>query len=118
MMLPMGRLHAVRLLPVLVIAGVMLLGGARAATQPTAPTGPTGIALDGRVELAWQPVSGADHYAVYRGTSPGSITTAVTPPGGVTGTSFTDTSTANGTTYYYVARAVNTGTESVNSLTV
>jgi len=118
MMLLMGRLHAVRLLPVLVIAGVMLLGGAQAATQPAAPAGLTGMALDARVELAWQPVSGADHYTVYRGTSPGAITTAVTPAGGVTGTSFTDTTVANGTTYYYVARAVNTGTESVNSLTV
>ena len=71
MMLVMGRLHVVRLLPVLVIAGVMLLGGARAAIQPAAPTGLTGLALDGRVELAWQPVSGATGYTVYRGTSPG-----------------------------------------------
>jgi hypothetical protein len=99
----------------MVAATVLLLGGARAATQPAAPTGMTGIALDGRVELAWQPVSGADHYSVYRGTSVGAITTLVTPAGGVTGTSFADTTTANGTTYYYVARAVAAGTESVSS---
>ena len=47
-----------------VATAVLLLGGARAATQPAAPTGMTGIALDGRVELAWQPVNGADHYSV------------------------------------------------------
>src|SRR5690242_8674997 len=75
----------------------------------------TGIALDGRVELAWQPVSGADHYSVYRGTSPGAITTLVTPAGGVTGTSFADTTAANGTAYYYAARAIASGTESVSS---
>jgi hypothetical protein len=118
MMLLMGRLHAVRLLPVLVIAGVMLLGGAQAAAQPAAPTGPTGMALDSRVELAWQPVSGADHYTVYRGTTPSSITSPITPAGGVTQTSFTDPSAANGTNYYYAVRAVNAGTESTNSLTV
>ena len=30
-----------------------------AVTTPTAATGVTGIALDSRVELAWQPVAGA-----------------------------------------------------------
>jgi fibronectin type 3 domain-containing protein len=118
MMLLVGRPFAFRLLPVLVIAGVMLLGGARAATQPAAPVGATGMALDGRVELAWQPVSGADHYSVYRGTTPSSITSAVTPAGGVTETSFTDPSAGNGTAYYYAVRAVNAGTESTNSLIV
>jgi Concanavalin A-like lectin/glucanases superfamily/Malectin domain/Domain of unknown function (DUF1929)/Bacterial Ig domain/Bacterial Ig-like domain len=105
-------------LSVFVATTVLLLGGARAATQPAAPTGVTGIALDGRVELAWQPVSGADHYSVYRGTSPGAITTLVTPAGGVTATSFVDTTAANGTAYYYVARAIAAGTESTSSVTV
>ena len=94
----------------------MLLGGAQAATQPAAPAGLTGMALDARIELAWQPVSGADHYSVYRGSSPTTITTAVTPAGGITGTSFTDTSALNGTSYYYAVRAVNAGTESPNSV--
>ena len=114
----MGRAYVLRLLLVFVAAAVMLLGGARAATQPAAPAGATGMALGGRVELAWQPVSGADHYTVYRGTTPSSIVTAVTPTGGITGTSFTDSSAVNGTTYYYAVRAVNTGTESTNSGTV
>src|SRR5439155_20299397 len=49
------------------------------------------------------------------------IPTAVTPAGGVLGTSFTDTTAANGTTYYYAVRSVVGGvggTESTNSLTV
>ena len=79
----MKRAH-VRLLLSAVVAGtVLILGGARAATQPAPPAGLTAIPQDGRVELAWQPVSGADHYSVYRGATQGSITTAVTPVGGV-----------------------------------
>ena len=79
----------------------------------------TGIALDGRVELAWQPVAGATAYTVYRGTHRDVDHHArLTRAGGVTGTTFTDTTAANGTTYYYAVRAVASGDESANSLVV
>ncbi|MDA0168656.1 Ig-like domain-containing protein [Solirubrobacter taibaiensis] len=88
------------------------------AHAAAAPAGPSGIALDGRVELAWQPSAGASAYAVYRGTTAATITTRVTPVGGVLGTSFADTSALNGTTYYYAVRAIEGGFESANSLVV
>ena len=92
------------------------VGGASAAPGP-GPDGLTALALDGRVELAWQPVGGASAYSVYRGTSPAAITTQVTPGGGVAGTSFADPSASNGTTYYYVVRSISGGTESADSVT-
>jgi hypothetical protein len=88
------------------------------AATPPAPTGPTGVAASSDVDLAWQSVSGASGYTVYRGTSPGSITTRLTAVGGVAGTTYSDTTAANGTTYYYAVTAVASGVESSPSLTV
>ena len=105
---------------ILALAVVTLVAGgtgvSAAATNP--PKGLTGIALDARVGLAWQAVGGASSYNVYRGTSPSSITTLVTPAGGVTAKSFTDSTATNGTTYYYVVRAVASGVESASSSAV
>ena len=106
----------IRALIVAVAVATLLAGASAGAIAPTAPKGLTGMPLDGNVGLAWQSVSGADHYSVYRGTSPSSVTTQVTPDGGVTSTSFTDSSAANGTTYYYVVRAIALGLESSDSL--
>jgi fibronectin type 3 domain-containing protein len=81
------------------------------AGAPTAPLGLTASAGNGSVSLSWSaPTSNGGSaitgYNVYRGTSPGGeATTPVTT--GVTGTSFTDTGLANGTTYYYKVAAVN-----------
>src|SRR5215207_982923 len=74
------------------------------SAPPAAPAGLTAFAGDARAVLAWQPVAGAT-YAVYRGMSATTVTTLVTPSG-FTGTSFTDTTALNGTTYYYAVRAV------------
>jgi hypothetical protein len=106
----------IRAFLVAVAVATLLAGASAGAIAPTAPKGLTGIALDGSVGLAWQSVSGADHYSVYRGTSPSAVTTQVTPDGGVTSTSFTDSSAANGTTYFYVVRAITLGLESSDSL--
>jgi hypothetical protein len=84
---------------------------------PPAPAGPTGLALDRKVELAWQPVSGATSYNVYRGTSATAVTTLLTPSG-TTATTHSDTAVNNNTTYYYAVRAVASGTESASSLVV
>ena len=98
------------------LAFAAVLGGARGAGAPSAPTGVTGIALDGQVELVWQPVSGAATYTVYRGTSPTTLT-ALHP--GVTGTTYDDATAPNGTTEFYSVRAVDSGNaQSVDSLVV
>ncbi len=107
----LGSIAAISLMSLLPLS-------AATASQPSPPTGVTGIALDGRVELAWQPTSGATSYAVYRGNTASSIATRVTPAGGIITTTFTDTSVANGQTYYYVVHAVASGTESADSLVV
>ena len=100
------------------VAAFLLVVPTTLAAPTSPPAGVTGMALDGRVELAWQPASGAVAYAVYRGTSQGAITTRVTPPTGAPDTSFADTTVANGTTYFYAVRSIDSGGESANSLVV
>jgi fibronectin type 3 domain-containing protein len=102
-----------------VLVAVAALPAAQSLAAPAGPpTGLAGIALDASVQLAWQPVSGATAYGVYRGTSPTSLTTQLTPAGGIASTTFTDSTAVNGTTYYYAVRAAGDGVESGNSLTV
>ena len=108
------------LLPAAALAAVLLLStaGPSGAAATAAPSGVTGIGLDSSVQLAWQPVAGATGYTVYRGTSPSSVTTALTSVGGVAGTTYTDTTATNGSTYYYAVRSVASGVESASSLVV
>ena len=104
---------------VAVALAVALPSAAPTAGQPSAPGGATGMAQSNAVQLAWQSVSGGNTtYNVYRGTAMGSVNTLVSPAGGVTGTTFTDTTANNGTTYFYAVRAVQNGVESANSLIV
>ncbi len=79
---------------------------------PPVPSGLTATAGDARVTLGWNASSGATSYSVKRGTSasgPFNAIASVATPG------YTDTSVANGTTYYYVVSAANTGGSSANS---
>ena len=78
---------------------------------PTAPSAPTlsATAGDGSVALSWTTPSddgGASisGYEIYRGGSPGTAT-LLTSTGNVL--TYTDTSVANGTTYWYQVAAVN-----------
>jgi hypothetical protein len=106
-----------RLATVTAVASVFAAAAPNIALAAPAPTGATGIALDARVELAWQPVPTAGGYAVYRGTSPSAITDLLTP-GGIITTSYTDTTAINGTTYYYAVRSLENGMQSPNSARV
>ncbi|MDR6553274.1 S-layer homology domain-containing protein [Paenibacillus qinlingensis] len=84
---------------------------------PPAPVGLTAQAGNAQVGLSWNTVTGATYtYNVKRSlTESGPFTIVAT---NVTGSSFTDNSVANGTTYYYVVSAVNAGVESANSSVV
>ena len=85
---------------------------------PDAPTGLTATPGDSKVGLSWTASPGANSYVVKRGTKTGGPYTALSPVTPITGTAFTDTGLVNGTTYYYVVDAVNTGGTSVDSLEV
>jgi hypothetical protein len=69
---------------------------------PLSPSGLGAIALDGAVDLAWEPVPGADGYEVYRGLSATTITTKLGEPADAR---FTDETAVDGTAYHYAVRA-------------
>jgi len=65
----------------------------------------TAQASDGSVSLSWTAASGAASYDVKRATSSAGPFTTVAP--GLLATTYTDTTAANGTTYYYNVAAQN-----------
>ncbi len=77
-----------------------------------APTGLTATAGNAQVALTWNGVNGAASYNVKRGTTTGGPYSIVNSP---TATNFTDTGLSNGTAYFYVVSAVNSGVEGPNS---
>ncbi len=91
------------------------------------PQGVSAVAGDGKATISWSPTGEAGvKYRVYRGTSPtvavggtgAAAATEVTPTGStgaITATSFTDTGLTNGTTYYYLVRAVIPGSSNSSS---
>ena len=96
------------------VAGTALPDVVLGAVTP--PTGLTAIAFDSKVVLAWQPAAGASGgYTVLRGPGAGAPTTVVSGAGGVSGTTFTDTSANNGSIYSYAVRANSGGSQSANS---
>jgi hypothetical protein len=82
---------------------------------PTAPAAPPNLTATGgnqQVSLAWTASTGATSYNVKRAATNGGPYTTVASP---VGTSYTDTTVTNGTTYYYVVTAVSASGESANS---
>ncbi|MFF7264708.1 chitinase [Streptomyces sp. NPDC008159] len=88
-------------------------GGGGGDQPPTVPSAPTGLAVSGTtsssVSLAWNAVSGATGYTVYRGG---------TKVQAVSGTSATVTGLAASTSYTFQVTAVNAAGESPRSTTV
>lgn len=80
---------------------------------PAAPTNLTATAGSQQVTLNWTAASGAVSYNLKRGTVNGGPYGTVIS--GVSATSYVDSTVINGTTYYYVATALNGGGESPNS---
>jgi fibronectin type 3 domain-containing protein len=86
-----------------------------APTQPQPPPAPTGLhAVPGNAQIAltWAASTGATSYHLKRATTSGGPYTQVSAP---TTTGFADTGLTNGTTYFYVASALNANGESANS---
>ena len=88
-------------------------------TVPGAPARLTATPGNARVTLAWTaPASGGaaiSGYIIYRGTSPDGETGAPVNGSLVTGTSYTVTDLADGTTYYFKVFAVNAVGQSPSS---
>jgi Domain of unknown function (DUF4082)/Bacterial Ig-like domain len=95
-----------------VAIGRAALADSALAAGGAAPTGLTALALSSRVVLAWQPVSGATSYQVFRGSGSGQPTTQL---GSANATTFTDGSAGNGSTYTYAVTAVTGGAQSAQS---
>ncbi len=87
------------------------------ASEPTAPQNLAATAGNGQVTLAWShPVSNGGAqvttYTIYKGAQGQEVVVASLP---ATSTGYTDTSVANGQTYYYYVTAANIAGESVPS---
>lgn len=81
---------------------------------PGAPVIQAASAGDEHVNITWNSVSGAIGYKVYIGTASGTYTEpAATVAGSVY--SYAATGLTNGTTYYFVVKAINPGGDSPNS---
>ena len=83
-------------------------------TPVAAPTSVVASAGTSLINLSWGAVSGATSYKVYRGTTTGVHTLIAS---GITATTFSDTSVANGITYYYTIVSYN-GSDSGKSAEV
>jgi len=80
---------------------------------PPVPAGLTGISGSGQTKLTWNASAAAASYNIKRSLTSGSG--YVTIASVMAGTTYTDASVTNGTTYYYVVSAVNSAGESQNS---
>ena len=98
-----------------VFSNVQITGGDGGAPGviPAAPAALLASPGDGAVPLRWQQSFGATSYTVKRSTFSGGPYTAIAT--GVTGGSYTDTSVANGMTYYYTVSAANAAGASADS---
>ncbi|HEY0703748.1 MAG TPA: glycoside hydrolase family 44 protein [Candidatus Acidoferrales bacterium] len=81
------------------------------AQAPATPANLQGTAGNAQVALTWSASTGATSYHVKRSTTSGAETQIATP----TTNNFTDTTTTNGTKYFYVVSAVNSTGESASS---
>ena len=80
---------------------------------PPAPTLSTSEVGNSYVDLSWNSITAATSYNVKRATTAGGPYTTIADS--VTSATYSDISATNGTTYYYVVTAVNSGGESINS---
>ena len=80
---------------------------------PVAPASLSATAGNAQVALSWASSAGASSYNVKRGVANGGPYSLVAS--GIASLNYTDTTVSNGTTYYFVVSASNSGGESANS---
>ncbi len=88
-------------------AGISAASTIGVSAPPAAPASLSAVAGNSQIILSWSPVGNATGYYLYRGTS--SSNENVTVLANYSGTSYTNTGLANGTTYYYYVTATNSG---------
>lgn len=99
-----------------VVSSVNTVGESANSSEVTAtpllpaPTGVTATAGNNSVAIAWTAVTNATGYSVKRGTTTGGPYTNVAT--NTPGTTYTDNTATNGTTYFYVVTALSATTES------
>ncbi len=88
-----------------------------AGNIPEQVLGEYGIPGNGKVELHWNAVEGAQGYKIYRALSTGGVKTDFIALNSepVTGTNYSDAGLANGTAYFYAVSAVNSAGEGPKS---
>ncbi len=85
---------------------------ANPVVAPNAPTGLTAAPGDGQNSLAWSASTGATSYRIKQSTADGGPYSVIATNAGL---AFLDTGLSNGTVYYYVVSAQNSGGESPDS---
>jgi len=98
------------------VGGPSLPSPQASATPLAAPVSPTALvatAGNAQVALSWTGSANATGYKIFRATTTGGY--GATPLATPTGTSYTDTTATNGTTYFYVVKATGVGGDSPNS---
>jgi hypothetical protein len=91
----------------------------RAKTVPPQVTNVAPSVLpSGQITLGWDVQPGKIRYSVKRSTTHGGPYQTIAPPPVLTTNTFTDTSVAGNTTYYYVVSAINVAGEGPNSFEV
>ncbi|MEI8176847.1 MAG: hypothetical protein WCG78_08285, partial [Candidatus Omnitrophota bacterium] len=93
-----------------------LVNGFAIDLPPSAPTITSVTAGNAQVSLSWTAVTGATSYVVTRSASSSLANPTVFT--GITATTYTNTSLANGTTYYYAVAGVNAAGQGSNSTVV
>lgn len=89
--------------------------GAPVVQKPDAPSYISATAGNAQADISWGDSAGAASYTLRRSTSSGTGYVNVTGAVNIAATSFTNTGLVNGTTYYYVVTAKNSGGTSANS---
>jgi hypothetical protein len=95
------------------IATTQSLGPNQVITAPPAPSGLSVAASGSSIQLSWNAASEATSYTVKRSTSANGTFTTIAS--GLTSTSYTDSPTADGTTYYYIVVGSNSTGDGASS---